>query len=605
MGWRLRTPAIVFLLLGGFVFGSFFGFIQPDAAFGDLVKPVVAIAVAIILFEGSLNLNFKEIHEARRAIKQIVLVGAPVGWLLTALGAHYIGGLSWPVAIVFGGLLIVTGPTVIMPLLKHARLNTRVGSILKWEGIINDPIGVIFAVLAYEYFLLSNVDFSATEFSFHMGGILLAITIGSFVIGWALAKIMNHGWVPEFLKAPFLLSVVVVIFVLCNALLHESGLIAVTILGVVLANQNVTSIDDLKKFKESMTILLVSSVFIVLTAELDPALLMNIDWRGFAFIAALLFVIRPVVIAISSIGAKMNWKEVTLVGLIAPRGVVCAAIAGVMGPLMVSAGYPDGEKMLPLAFAIVLLTVFIHGLAAKPLGRVLGLAFPQKDGIIIVGATAWTIQFAQLLKERGLDVMIVDRVWHRLRDARLADLPIYYGEILSEETEHYLEFNKYNTLLAATDNPAYNALICSKYAHEMGRERVFQISADDEDDHERQQIADTVRGRTLAYEGLGYWDFITLFQQGWRFRATKVNADFNMDKIKGRKAEGQARMIGTIGENMRLNFSQAENPRPMKAGNTVILFENACPQENAELRQKKKQEKKEKKQKKKQDQTSQ
>lgn len=149
IGWRTRTPAIVFLLLLGFIFGSFAGLVQPDAFLGDLVKPLVAVAVAIILFEGSLNLNFKEIKEARPAIKQIVLVGAPLGWLLTSMGAYYIAGLSWPVAVTFGGLLIVTGPTVIMPLLKHARLNTRVGSILKWEGIINDPIGVIFAVLAY------------------------------------------------------------------------------------------------------------------------------------------------------------------------------------------------------------------------------------------------------------------------------------------------------------------------------------------------------------------------------------------------------------------------------------------------------------------------
>jgi len=228
------------------------------------------------------------------------------------------------------------------------------------------------------------------------------------------------------------------------------------------------------------------------------------------------------------------------------------------------------------------------GIERLVLGREEGIAHPPGDGLIIVGATPWSTQFAQILKERGINVMIADRVWRNLKAARLANIPFYYGELTSSETDHNLEFSKYNTLLAATGNPAYNALVCSKYAHELGRERVFQISADDEDEHERKQISGTMRGRTLAYEELDYWGFTTLFQKGWRFRTTKVSEDFNMGDIKAQKLAGQAKLIGMIGDNKRLRFSQAEDPHSLKSGYTAILFAAEDEGEQAESKKRKK-----------------
>ena len=572
-GWRLKVPSIVFLLLSGFVFGSVLGLIEPEILFGDALQPLVSVAVAIILFEGSLTLDFAEIKQGRRIVKQMVFIGGPIAWILTAYAAHYLGGLSWPVAIPFGALLIVTGPTVIMPLLKQARLNMRVGSILKWEGIVNDPVGAVLAILAYEYFkITAKYDMTLAQFSLDIGLKILLISIASVLIGYIISSIFNRGLVPEFLKSFILLCVVVCAFVLSNMIVHESGLITVTILGIVMANKDITSIEDLRRFKEAITIMLVSGVFILLTADIKPDILLNIDWRGILFIIALLFIVRPISIFTSGLGTDLTWKEATLISYIAPRGVVCAAISGLMGPLLVEAGYADGEKLLPLAFAIVITTVFLHGLTAKFLAQKLDLAIPAKDGIIIVGGMHWTVQLAQTLQGRNINVMIADKEWQSLKEARLNDIPIYYGEILSEETDHALELNRYNTLLAATGNPAYNALVCNKYAHEFGRERVFQLSIRSEENHERKKITQTMRGRTLAYEDLDCWDFERLYHEGWRFKTTRVDEKFNLDNIQQQRDVGCARLIGKITAGGKLSFSHAENPKELKDGTIAILF---------------------------------
>lgn len=574
LGWRMKVPAIVFLLLSGFIAGPMLGLIDPQGLLGDFLQPAISVAVGIILFEGSLTLNFKEVKQARSAIRHIVIVGAPVGWVLTSLAAHYLGGLSWPVAITFGGLLIVTGPTVIMPLLKQARLNDRAGSVLKWEGIINDPIGAIFAVLAYEFFhLTQGGNITSATFFAQTGGLLLIVSLVSVLMGVILAKILNKGYVPEYMKSAFLTSMVIILFIGCNTLLHESGLIGVTILGVTLANLGVTSIDELKRFKETITIMLVSGLFILLTAQIDPAILMAIDWRGYAFIASILFIVRPLTVMLSSIGTTLSRNEIILTSWIAPRGIVCAAVAGIMGPLLVEAGYEDGAQLLPLAFAIVLVTVIVHGLTAKPLAKRLGLAHPESDGLIIVGATDWSLQFAEILKKEGIAVMISDRTWHALKPVRMANIPAYYGEAMSEETEFNLEIAQYNKLLAATDNPAYNALVCSRFAHEFGRERVFQISDREEEEHERQQISETMKGRVFTADHMDFWEFSRLYRQGWRFKSTLVNEDFNMDEIIGQKKKGNLHIVGVIKTGKKLNFKEPETKDSLKNEDIVLIFE--------------------------------
>lgn len=294
LGWRMKTPAIVFLLIGGFLAGPVFDLVHPQALLGDLLQPVVSLAVGIILFEGSLNLNFKEIRQAQASIRRIIMVSGPLVWAMTTLAGYYVAGLSFPVALTFGALLIVTGPTVIIPLLKNAHLKERPASILKWEGIINDPIGAVLAILCYEYFKITAGN--SPEISTFFASTLMEIgLIGFFGVlaAYCTSALFNRDLIPEYLKPTFLLSTVVVFFALCNSIEHDFGLIGVTIFGVALANMGVTGIEEIKRFKETLSMMLISGVFIMLTANIDPLILLGIDWRGFAFIALLLFVIRP------------------------------------------------------------------------------------------------------------------------------------------------------------------------------------------------------------------------------------------------------------------------------------------------------------------------
>ncbi|MEZ5814690.1 MAG: sodium:proton antiporter [Alphaproteobacteria bacterium] len=574
MGWKFKTPAIVFLLIGGFLAGPVLNVVRPEMLLGDLLNPVISLAVGIILFEGALSLNFKEIRHARASIRQIIIIGGPLAWLLTTLAGHYVAGLSFPVACTFGALLIVTGPTVIMPLLKNAHLKERPASILKWEGIINDPIGAVLAILCYEFFRLNTIE-NMDLTGFVTGTILSIVMITFFgvLIAYAISRLFNQDIIPEYLKPAFLLSAVLIYFVICNTIEHDFGLIGVTILGVALANMGMTSIEELKKFKETISIMLVSGVFIILTANIDPAILFAIDWRGFAFIALLLFVIRPLSIFASRIGTKMDLKEAVLTGWIAPRGIVCAAVAGVLGPYLVSIGYQDGEQLLALAFAIVLCTVFAHGLTAKPLGKKLGLAYTGKDSLIIVGASEWALQFAKTLKNRDVDVMIADKNWHALRSARLADIPIYYGEVLSEETEYHLELARYNVILAVSNNPAYNALICNMFVHDFGRDNVYQFLPHQENEHERRQIAHTIRGRTFGRPEMDFWDISSEFMQGWRFRASRVGQQENAKALLKQAEDGQVKIIGHISPKGRLDLRTPRTLENFTEQDVLILFE--------------------------------
>ncbi|MBX2835106.1 MAG: sodium:proton antiporter [Micavibrio sp.] len=574
LGWWMKIPAIVPLLIGGLIAGPVFGLVDPSGLLGDdLLRQIISVSVGIILFEGSLNLNFKEIKEAKASIRSIILIGGPFAWVITAWAGHWIAGLSWPVALTFGALLIVTGPTVIIPLLRNARLKEKPASMLKWEGIINDPIGAVLAILCYEFFRLSQEAGHMAGFvSTTILSIIVIIFMGIF-FAYVIAKMFNREMVPEYLKPTFLLGAVVIFFTLCNSIEHDFGLIGVTILGVAMANMGVTGIEEIKRFKETLSILLVSSVFILITANIDPSILLGIGWRGLAFVFCILFVVRPLTILISNFRSKLTWQEILLTGWIAPRGIVCAAVAGVLGPEMYAIGYEDGGQIFALAFAVVLATVFLHGLSAKPLAKKLGLAHPEGDSLIIVGSSDWAIEFAQVLKSRNFNVIVADKNWHALKAARLSDLATYYGELLSEETEFHLELARYNMLLAVTNNPAYNALICSKFVHEFGRDRVYQFSPHEEDEHQRRKMSDDVRGQTFGPTDADYWDVASAVIQDWRFRSVRVANDENMQKLLDKRKAGTLQIFGYITPKNKLFLSPPEDLDKLDAGHILIVLE--------------------------------
>ncbi|GAB5460408.1 cation:proton antiporter [Hoeflea alexandrii] len=557
--WRLQLPAIVLLLAAGFIAGPATGFLDPAADFGSIYRPMVSIAVAIILFEGGLTLNFKEIRETSTAVRRIIMYAGPLTWGMSALAAHYIGGLSWPTAIVLGAILVVTGPTVIMPLLRQAQLDARPASLLRWEAIVNDPIGALFAVVAFEIILVYIGLHEADNLILLLGGGFIA-AIG---LGFAAAKLIVwsfvRGHVPEFLKAPVLLASVVAVYAATNSVLEESGLLTVTVMGVVLANSRIASLTDMRRFKETITTLLVSGVFIILTASLSLDEIRSLDWRAALFVAALLVVIRPVAIMLATIGSGATFQERLLSAWIAPRGVVAVAVSGLFGTLLADVGIEDAGRMVAFTFAVVVTTIVLHGFTLAPLASFLGLKKASKPGILIVGGSRWSTALAVKLKEADVPVMLADQNWNHLAEARLANIPVYFGEVLSEAAHHSIDPKRFSNLIATGDNDAYNALVCTDFGPELGRSHVFQIGRVDE--KARQALSFTLGGRSLTREPVSFLDLREKLLQGWTFQLTRLTDEFSWEDYKASRPDG-AMILLWVKPSGAISFATAASNSP-------------------------------------------
>ncbi|MEM9880885.1 MAG: cation:proton antiporter, partial [Pseudomonadota bacterium] len=347
-------------------------------------------------------------------------------------------------------------------------------------------------------------------------------------------------------------------------------LLAVTAMGVYLANARIASLPELRRFKENMTVILVSGVFVILCASLTKQDFLSADWRMLGFVLATLFLVRPISVFLSTIGTELNWREKLIIGWIAPRGVVAVALSGLFAIRLEELGYADGARLVPLTFAVVFATIVAHGFTAKPLGRMLGIAASEKPGVLIVGASRWSVTLAQLLQELDFKVLLADTSWHRLRPARQASVPIYYGEILSEATEHHIDTEAYGALLAVTGNEAYNALVCREFAHEIGRAAIYQLGASEED--HPHGIGYTVRGQTLFRSGAALDELQRRHFGGWRFKKTKLTQEYAFEQFIADKPD-DAEVLLVIKKAGKLAFSTAKAGRPrMEPGDTVVTY---------------------------------
>ncbi len=581
LGWRLQWPAIVLMSIAGLLLGPVSAqvlgapLIDPARDFGDFLRPAIALAVAVILFEGGLGLHYSEVRATSGAVLRLVLIGAPLGWLLGTGAAHYTMNLPWGIAALLGGILVVTGPTVIIPLLRQARLSARPASVLKWEGIINDPLGAVFAVIIFEFIVLGD-QLHPQESGFAAAAMLLLLAVITGVVvgvgsGYALALSFRRGWVPEYLKAPVMLVSVVLVYVLAEQIANETGLVAVTALGVTLANIRFAAIEELRRFKEGIATLLVSALFVILTAGLSMQDLAGLDWRVLGFVAAMMFVVRPLVVWFSTFGTDLSWRETLLIGWIAPRGIVAVAVAGFFASELVARGHFEASVLTPLVFAMVFATVLAHGFSIAPLARKLGLSYAGPQGLLLVGANPWSIALAKTLVEAGTPVILADRIWQNLRPARLDGIEVFHGEVLSENAEEKLDHTKFDWLLAASANEAYNALVCVEYAPELGRHKVFQCSVSDAINEKEQGISFTARGRTIMARGRTYNSLIRDFWQGWRFQ--QITPDDDMDiKTVLENLPDQAEPVAERSANGAFSLLGPSRPPKGGAGSVLIVF---------------------------------
>ena len=571
LAWRTKLPAILLLLVFGIIAGPVTGWINPDELLGDILSPFVSISVAIILFEGGLSLRMAEFRKIGGVVIKLMTIGLIITWSLAAMAAYYLLGLSVEIAVLFGAILIVTGPTVIIPLLRQVRPTENTGSILKWEGIVNDPIGAMMAVLVYEILLtggFTNMDASSV--------LVIATTIidGSFIgaLGAGILYIMlKKHWIPEYLQNPITLMIVIASFTISNLLQHESGLLAVTIMGILLANQKSAKVKHIIEFKENLQVLLISALFILLASRLQISDLAYFNFQSGLFILALLVVVRPVSIYAATWGSNLTLQEKTFLAWMAPRGIVAAAISAIFALRLEQEGFADAEKLVPYTFVVIIATVTVYGLSANPVARLLKVAKPQPNGVLFLGAHSWSLDLACQLQELGLKVMVADSNWENISKARKRNLETYHGNILSEFAMDEINFDGIGKLFALTQNDEVNALASIRFAEIFGSSNVFQLPQSALSIHKESETTEALGGRILFSNEWNHSAIEDFMSNPNQLALYRITDGFNLKNFT-KKLGKNGLIVAVLNGQDNLLANSLDNPPTTQLGDLIIIF---------------------------------
>jgi CPA1 family monovalent cation:H+ antiporter len=527
--WWVKLPSILFLLLLGFLVGPITGYLNPDEVFGDLLFPMVSLAVSVILFEGALTLKFQEISGLEQVIRRLVSIGALISWVLISICTHYLIGFDWQLSFLFGALVVVTGPTVIVPMLRTVRVNKKISNILRWEGIIIDPIGAILAVLVFQ-FIIANQNGSNEIFTVAMAfaQLILVGTILGAISGQFMGLILRHHLLPEYLHNVFTLTFVFGLFGLSNYLSHESGLLAVTVMGIWLANMKRVPIDEILNFKESLSVLLISGLFIILASRIDLKQIQALGWASLGVFAAIQFFARPIKVWISTIGSDLSWQEKFMVSWIAPRGIVAAAVSALFAIKLGDIGYPQAELLVSLTFIIIITTVVFQSASSRILAKLLNVAEPEPVGMLIVGANPVAQAIAKSLKSQGIDLIVADGSWNYIKQARMEGFKTYYGNPVSKHADQHLDLVGIGHLLGLSMNRHVNTIAAQKYKSEFGPNHIYTLSPtiDQSKSNEKHLTASEHRGREL-FDGISYASMAGYLAQGAVIKSTLITEEFS------------------------------------------------------------------------------
>ncbi|WP_022836010.1 cation:proton antiporter [Salisaeta longa] len=539
LAWRFRLPSILLLLLAGFLAGPVLQILSPTALQQDWLFAFVSLSIGIILFEGGLSLRLSELREVGSTVRNLITVGVLVTWALGTLGAFYLLDFGWSLAILVGAILTVTGPTVVIPLLRHIRPKGRVSTVAKWEGITIDPVGAILAVLVLETLLLletptqhaTNVAAAAEHVAIGLG-LAVFVALGVSIAATALlVVILQRRLVPDFLRNPMTLMIVAAAFVTSNVLQEESGLLATTIMGIALANQPYVSVQRIVEFKENLQVLLIGSLFILLSARLEMSALQYIDGSVLLFLALLVFVVRPLAVWISSFGTPLEWGEKIFLSWLAPRGIVAAAVASLFA-FKLEPIYPQQVgALVPVVFAVIVGTVATYGLTAGPLARWLDLADPNPQGLLFVGANRWVRMVARFVQDLGFDVKLIDTNPDNVEESQAEGLTARRANALSEAVLDDVDLSGVGRVLITIPNEEVAALAALHFSEVFESTDIYQLSAKTEKHAEEgEELPRHLRGRPLFGERTTYQDIERQVKHGATLKVFKLSDDFPTDE---------------------------------------------------------------------------
>lgn len=567
VGWRIRLPSILLLLLAGIIAGPVTGFLDPDELFGSILFPLVSFSVALILFEGGLSLRVDEVRGVGKVVRNLVTIGAVVVWAILTLAAHYIIGLEFQLALLLGAILIVSGPTVVLPLLLYVRPTRRLAAILRWEGIVIDPVGATLAVLVFEAILLQQPGAAIWVLVF---GILETLLIGSFVgaLGAGILYILlRRYWLPDFLQNSVALVLVIGTYTLADHFQSESGLLAVTVMGVILANQKKVEIRQIVEFKENLRVLLLSGLFILLAARIDmDVLLQELSWQSLAFVLVAVLIARPLSVLLSTVGTDLNWREKAFLSWMAPRGIVAASVSAVFALRLEEIGYQQAERLVSLTFLLIIVTVTLYGLTAMPVARWLGVAQARPQGLLIVGAHSWAQEIALAVQSIGFRVLLVDTNYVNAFAAQARGLRSYHGSVLSEDFWAEVDLEGLGKLIAMTSNNEVNSLAAIRMREIFSRTEEYQLCAP-----KHSGVSHELGGRVLFGAGADFDYMNNLFERGAKVHTLEVQSGDTLDTLTQR--EGGTLLPMFLAANAEeLQVFTTDNQITLRSGQRLIAL---------------------------------
>lgn len=526
IAWRMQIPSIIALLVAGLFLGPVTGIIDPDELLGGNLFPLVSLSVALILFEGGLDLPPRELRNTGVVVRRLITIGAVISFLVGWYASREIFGISNQTALVIGAVLVVTGPTVVGPLLRFVRPAGTTGPILRAEGVLIDPIGATAALLAFEIVLLDD----ANEAILKVAGILALTLVAGAGIGLLAAFVLDEALrrflIPDQLIVPVTFAFVVATFVAANEVQEESGLLTVTVLGMYLARRDTSTVRHVLEFSESLRTLLISALFILLAARIEADQLRDVLLPALGFLAVLVLIARPLTVLVSTVRTSLTWRERVFLMMMAPRGIVAAAVSAIFAIRMEEENIADADKIVPIVFLVIIGTIVVYGFFSGPAARLLGLAEAQASGVLIAGAHATSRGIALQLKEHGIKSLLVDTDPYNVTRSISNGLAARRLNVLAEDAAHDLDLRGIGRLMAFTSNDEVNALATARFAREFGRREVFQLSPGKRRSGETGLPSEHL-GRQIGIDGVTYSTIDERVRQGWKARSSEAGPDMD------------------------------------------------------------------------------
>ena len=566
VAWRLRFPSILLLLLSGFLLGPVLGVVNPDELLGESLFPIVSMSVGLILFEGGLTLKLKELPVSGYVIFRLVSIGALITWIVATLGARLLLGLSWALAVLLGAILIVTGPTVVGPLLRQIRPKGRTGAILKWEGILIDPVGAVLAVLVFQVIILGGVR---SVPGFILIGVLRSLVVGvvfGLLGAGILVALLRRYLIPDFLHNGVTLMLVVSFFAIAGRLAPEGGLLTVTVMGVALANQPWVRIQHILEFKENLQVLIVGVLFILLAGRVSVGNLIQVGWVVVIYIVILIVVARPLCVLVSSWGSTLRRTERLFLAWVAPRGIVAASVASVFGFELSAHGIEGADLLAPIVFVVIVGTVIFYGLTAGPVARKLGLAEKDPQGALIIGAHPFARSLAAQIQKLGFHTILIDSNYRHVTESNFEGLEAIYGNALSEEIIEDVDLGGVGRVMAMTSNDEVNTLLALRFPELFGRSEVYQLLPSDRDGN---PASSQMRGRLLFGQNATFDFLSSKTNSGATVRTTTLTQDFSYSDFLKQNGPNVLPLC-LVTDSGRLQIYTLDHQPTPKAGHKLI-----------------------------------